>query len=152
VAVDGARTLIVVETATNSYGTTSAVSAPVAVSASVNSVYTAASANGALCNYGSAITSVCGDGGLAVNALFEDEPGSAVAVSPNGASVYVVDNQWSSGTGKAWETIRKISTTTGAISTVAGSLGGECSAQVSPAATESDACGDGGVATSASLN
>jgi trimeric autotransporter adhesin len=92
--------------------------------------------NGNACANPAAATGPCGDGGVATSAQVSSPSGVAVDSSGN---VYIAD------TGDF--RIRKVSATSGDISTVAGN-GNACS---NPTAA-TGACGDGGAATSAQLN
>jgi DNA-binding beta-propeller fold protein YncE len=85
---------------------------------------------GGLC---SPSTDPCGDGGAAVSALLASPAALAFDVAGN---LYIADS--------TSNRIRKVTRATGIISTVAGS-GNTC-------ASPTDACGDGGAATSADLN
>jgi len=93
-------------------------------------IVTTVAGNGTAC---STPTAICGDGGPATSANLNYPNATAVDSAGN---IYIADRKDNR--------IRKVSATTGYISTVAGS-GTAC-------ATTTAACGDGGAATSANLN
>jgi hypothetical protein len=146
-ASDGDHTLVAQVTITSSGVSVSAVTAPVTVSVTANSVYEFAGAGGDLCaNSSGANTSNCGDGGFATEASFQNTPGDVV-VSPAGNSVYMLDYQSSAG---GWEVIRKLNPVSGIISVFAGTRGSACASAV--AAGTTGVCGVGGPAANASLS